>query len=62
MKKWNPFLLLIYLSLFLGPAHAVTSLLTNFTQLVRAVERGDDVKAIIRLDRCQITIPHCKLN
>ncbi|HAT8860167.1 TPA: hypothetical protein JBE16_13870 [Legionella pneumophila subsp. pneumophila] len=63
MKKWNSFLLLIYLSLFIDHAHAITSLLannsllTNFTQLVRAVERGDDVKAIIRLDRCQITDP-----
>lgn len=55
MKKWNSFLLLLYLSLFTGYANAVTSLLTNFEQLVRAVERADDVKAILRLDRCQIT-------
>jgi hypothetical protein len=33
------------------------SLLTNFDQLVKAVENGDDVKAIIHLDRCQITDP-----
>ncbi|HCU5991888.1 TPA: hypothetical protein ACK8SK_002751 [Legionella pneumophila] len=63
MKKWNSFLLLIYLFLITGYAHAITSLLTNnslltnFAQLVKAVEQGNDVKAIIRLDRCRITDP-----
>ncbi|KGP62551.1 hypothetical protein EP47_11155 [Legionella norrlandica] len=57
MRKWNSFLLLFFLSLFVNPVNAVTSLLTNFAQLVKAVEGGDDVKAIIRLDRCQITDP-----
>lgn len=57
MKIWGTALLYITLCLFMTNVNAVSTLLINYEQLLKAVEKGDDVKAIIRLDRCQISDP-----
>ncbi|KTD74676.1 hypothetical protein [Legionella waltersii] len=57
MNKLVSGLLCFVLLIAATSANAVTNLLTNYSQLVKALERGDDVKAIIRLDFCDITDP-----
>ncbi len=61
MKVWIDLVSILLLSLVINSANATINLgspiITNFVQLVRAVESGDDVKAIVHLDRCQITDP-----
>lgn len=47
--------ILLSLSLWMPNANAFPTLLLNFEQLVKAVERGDDVKAIIHFDKCLTT-------
>lgn len=45
----------LFLALFSLPqAYALTSMILNFEQLVRSLEMGDDIKAIVRLDRCNL--------
>lgn len=48
--------LLIYLlsAMVASSSYALTTIITNYPQLVKAVEGGDDVKAIIHFDRCDI--------
>ena len=55
MRIWKLTLLGALLSLSINTANALASNIINFDQLVKAVERGDDVKAIIHFDNCQIT-------
>lgn len=38
-------------------ANALNNYLTNFRQLVQAVESGDDVRAIVHFDNCLVTEP-----
>lgn len=45
----------LFLAVFSLPqANAVTSMILNFEQLVRSLEMGDDIKAIVRFDRCNL--------
>ncbi|KTD31248.1 hypothetical protein Lmor_2745 [Legionella moravica] len=61
MKTWTGSVSVIVLCLIINNAYADfttnNALIVNFTELVKAVESGNDVKAIIHLDRCQITDP-----
>lgn len=41
----------------INPNISNTNNITNFIQLVRAIEGGDDVRAIIHFDNCQVTGP-----
>lgn len=34
--------------------HALTSMIVSYEQLVRSLEMGDDIKAIVRFDRCNL--------
>lgn len=53
MKHFGLFVKL-FLFLYMTSLHALTPQIINFGQLVKAVEGGDDVKAIIHFDRCEI--------
>lgn len=61
MKVWIDLVFFLFLSLVISSAHAEINLnrplLTNFAELVSSVEIGDNVIAIIHLDRCQIIKP-----
>lgn len=57
MKRFNIVMIALLTCLFMTSANAIPRLILTFDQLVKAVEVGDDVKAIIHLDRCQITDP-----
>ncbi|BCA94534.1 hypothetical protein TUM19329_08950 [Legionella antarctica] len=54
MRIWQSIIMGLVLSLSINNANALGTILTNFIQLVRAVENGDDVKAIIRFDNCDL--------
>jgi len=54
MRVWRSVVALLLLCL-LNHSYAQNSTLTNFPQLVEAVENGDDVRAIIHFDRCLLT-------
>lgn len=56
MKVWHS-VLASFSCLCMSAAQAVPALLLNFNQLVRAVEQGDDVKAIVHFELCQISDP-----
>ena len=55
MKKRIWVVLMLSLSLITSTVYALNTLLINYRQLVRAVETGTDVRAIIHLDRCLLT-------
>ncbi|MCL9684696.1 hypothetical protein [Legionella maioricensis] len=52
MGIWKSVTLGVLLSLSINNANALATTIINFPQLVRAVENGDDVKAIIHFDNC----------
>ncbi|STX43781.1 Uncharacterised protein [Legionella donaldsonii] len=45
---------LLLLSLVTHAVSAQTTLISNYSQLVTALERGDDVKAILHFDKCHL--------
>lgn len=47
----------LLLLLGLNQAHALVTRVTNFSQLVQAVEGGEDVRAIIHFDNCLVKDP-----
>lgn len=57
MIHWRLAAALFLMGLWMTNANAITNLLTTYSQLVKALEAGDDVKAIIHLDKCQISDP-----
>ncbi|CAM2759901.1 hypothetical protein [Legionella worsleiensis] len=61
MTMWMQKGAVLVLCWFMGSVHAFTSqntaLILSFNELVRAVESGNDVKAIVYLDRCRISDP-----
>lgn len=52
MGIWKSMAIGVLLSLSINNANALATIIINFPQLVRAVENGDDVKAIIHFDNC----------
>jgi len=54
MAGWSSAARMVYVILFISNANASTTQILNFPQLVRAVESGDNVKAIIHFDNCQL--------
>ncbi len=54
MRIWQSILTGLLFSLSINNANALATILINFPQLVRAVENGDDVKAIIHFDNCDL--------
>ncbi|MCW8387714.1 hypothetical protein OQJ15_15500 [Fluoribacter dumoffii] len=65
MKRWPAAVMGVSLLLFFPPTHAqppdinnaFSNNITSYPQLVRAVESGEDVRAIIHFDNCQVTGP-----
>ncbi|WP_392538164.1 hypothetical protein [Legionella sp. 227] len=65
MRIWRAAALGVSCLLFLNQANAqnteinntINNNITNFAQLVQAVESGEDVRAIIHFDNCQVTGP-----
>jgi hypothetical protein len=57
MKIWHFVIPAVVLVLSMNQANAQGTNLTNFPQLVDAVEKGDDVRAIIHFERCLVTDP-----
>lgn len=53
MRIWRISIMSVLL-VYLTSAQALTTQIINYVQLVKAVEGGDDVKAIVHFDRCQI--------
>jgi hypothetical protein len=47
----------VLLSLSITSAYALKTILLNYTQLVKAVEFGDDVRAIVHFDNCDLMDP-----
>ncbi|KTC83287.1 hypothetical protein [Legionella cincinnatiensis] len=58
MRIWRLMAVGGVLLLSLNPTHALTNnILVNFSQLVQAIENGDDVRAIIHFDNCLVKEP-----
>ncbi len=57
MRIWRSVVVGIVLLFPLSHASALTNNIIDFPQLVQAVENGNDVRAIIHFDRCQVTGP-----
>ncbi|HHT0593244.1 TPA: hypothetical protein ACTXXA_002015 [Legionella anisa] len=59
MKIWQSVVAATFLLFPLSHAHAIafTNNITDFPQLVQAVESGNDVRAIIHFDDCDVTGP-----
>lgn len=57
MGIWRSISVSVLLSLVLNQASAAGTNIINFSQLVQAVENGDEVRAIIHFDNCLVTEP-----
>lgn len=57
MRIWQSIVVAIFLLFPLSHANSLTNNITDFSDLVRAVESGSDVRAIIHFDNCQVTGP-----
>ncbi|MDR3502622.1 MAG: hypothetical protein P4L79_08570 [Legionella sp.] len=60
MRIWRSVIVGVLLLLSLNQANAAGTNLINFSQLVQAVENGDEVRAIIHFDNCLVTEPAIK--
>ncbi|MGM9454980.1 hypothetical protein ACTAZI_16780 [Legionella bozemanae] len=57
MRIWQSVVVATFLLFPLSYANSFTNNITDFPQLVQAVESGSDVRAIIHFDNCQVTGP-----
>lgn len=57
MRIWRLIVVGVLLLLSLNQANAAGTNIVNFSQLVQAVENGNDVRAIIHFDNCLVTEP-----
>jgi hypothetical protein len=57
MEIWRSIIVSVLLLFALNQANAAGTNIINFSQLVQAVENGDEVRAIIHFDNCLVTEP-----
>lgn len=52
MKLWSALALSVLVFFSISSAYAVSALITDYQQLVKVLEQGDNVKAIVHFERC----------
>ncbi|WP_058534513.1 hypothetical protein [Legionella saoudiensis] len=57
MKIWRIIIVNVLLLLSLNQVNAASTNITSFSDLVQAVESGNEVRAIIHFDNCLVTEP-----